>query len=86
MAVIITDMNMPKSCYDCCFGNRTYRDNRRCIISNNVYSSLLTEDDTPKDCPLKSVDEMQKEIADYKIMENPIGYILHVIHKYTDKE
>ncbi len=33
-----------------------------------------------------STDEMIAEIADYKIMENKIGYILRVIHKYCDKE
>ncbi len=66
MAVLI-NMDMPKSCADCRFGNQTYRDNRKCVISNNVYSLLLTEDNTPKDCPLKPIKEKCKWIYyDYR--------------------
>jgi hypothetical protein len=88
MAVIITNMDMPKSCKEC---NLTYLDSgddayfgsteRRCVIDGSCIDGIS---ERAYDCPLKSTDEIIKEIEDYKIMQNPTGYILNVIHKYCD--
>lgn len=88
MSVIITDMNMPKGCSDCkCTYNDWMGETRCCFGAKCIYW-----DHVPKDCPLKSADEMIKEIEDYAndqysegeyIAENTV---LDIIHKYTDKE
>lgn len=70
---------MPKCCGDCPLLESGYG---HCELGIKI--AFLSE--KASDCPLKSTDEMITEIDDYKIMVNPIGYILRVIHKYCDKE
>lgn len=79
MAVII-DMDMPINCVDC---DRRYI--RGLLDCKLIFSGCANCGRHPN-CPLKSTDEMIEEIEDYKIMQNPTGYILNVIHKYCGKE
>ena len=79
MAVII-DIDMPINCYEC---DRRYI--RQLIDCQLIFRGCANCGRHPS-CPLRSADEMLKEINDYKIMVHPTQYILSVIHKYIDKE
>ena len=53
MAVIITNMNMPRSCYECRFSEPSYSGNRCDNMIGHKYSEILSE--RVKNCPLKEV-------------------------------
>ena len=53
MAVIIENMEMPKSCYECRFSEPAYSGNRCDNMIGHKYSEILSE--RVKDCPLKEV-------------------------------
>lgn len=82
MAVIITDMDMPRSCPECQFFKN----------GNGLVCPLTCNNG---DCPLKSADEMIAEIETDMSWdmydENGNETDLHkrlmsIIHRYTDKE
>lgn len=84
MAVIITDMDMPKSCGNCRF--ITARNG--CIA--NEKAQIISFREVSDDCPLKSADEMIAEmecVLDYWDMNNntAIKGLKQVINKYCDK-
>ena len=79
MAVIITDMDMPKRCVECPMHENS---NDYCKFRHD-FSCFVRAKNA---CPLKSADEMIKEIEEYN---NPLigkNVVLDIIHKYTDKE
>lgn len=92
MSVIITNMDMPKSCYDCWL--------KRSCKNAHVNGWLCNRRDD--DCPLKSTDEMIAEIGvcktenemriaerDYKSrlwISGIFSEVISIIHKYCDKE
>lgn len=78
MAVIRNDIDLPVNCVEC--DEMGIRGDCRLIFSGCANCGRHPN------CPLKSADEMLKEINDYKIMVHPTQYILSVIHKYIDKE
>lgn len=78
MAVIRNDIDLPKNCVEC--DKKGIRGDCRLIFSGCANCGRHPS------CPLRSADEMLKEINDYKIMVHPTQYILSVIHKYIDKE
>lgn len=82
MAVIITDMDMPKSCADCRF---------RSCCDYGINGWLMNKRDDK--CPLKSADEMTKEIKALGTWSRSLGSVTipyhrveDIIHKYTYKE
>lgn len=77
MAVII-DMDMPNGCIEC----PLFSD----VFNSCPFGHIDDASHRLDNCPLKSADEMFKEIEYYKIMENPVAYILRVIHQYCDKD
>lgn len=87
MAVIITDMDMPKGCWGCKYMKAYDPETDKCMLLGTKFDDrldLLTS--RLKDCPLKSADKMIKEIEEYN---NPLigkNVVLDIIHKYTDKE
>ena len=81
MAVILTNMDMPKNCNECYFQH------------SPSYRMWVC----PNGCPLKSADEMIKEIEkakwidkDTRLVKNcnasGLEVALKIIHEYTDKE
>ena len=89
MAVIITNMDMPKSCYDCWL--------KRSCKNAHVNGWLCNRRDD--DCPLKSTDEMITQIENCsetyvagwdgkrsKTAKEMKQDILEIIHKYCEKE
>lgn len=86
MAVIITNMDMPKCCGDCPFLKSGYG---HCELGIKI--AFLSK--KASDCPLKSADEMISEIEDeyfdVYVFAREITTrdgILKIIHKYCDKE
>lgn len=53
MGILITCMEMPKSCWDCEFERPTIDHHECCILTKKSYSWGLTE--PPSDCPLVEV-------------------------------
>ena len=86
MAVIITNMDMPKCCGDCPLLKSGYG---HCELGIKI--AFLSE--KASDCPLRSADKMIEEIeqivAEEKINDPKwalgLKYSLHIIHKYCDK-
>ena len=90
MAVIITNMDMPLCCKECCVFDGEYGE---CRYSSNVKITWDEEDGRPKDCPLKSTDEMIEEIEKLHAWGDQFGNVyvtfeavMDIIHKYCDKE
>ena len=95
MAVIITNMNMPESCYECRFSEPAYSGNRCDNMIGHTYGEILT--DRVKNCPLKSVDEMMEELKRYETLMfhedgSSMGAFIHaqkvkeIVGRYCDKE
>ena len=53
--ITIKGMEIPKTCAECQFGCITYRNNRKCKISESCYSVILTSKERPADCPLVEI-------------------------------
>lgn len=90
MAVIITDMDMPKSCFDCDLHNYHFCDATGTLIEKNRVDGTRAGD-----CPLKSVDEMieeiqQKHVHCFERIDFDTAYglccALNIIKKYCDGE
>ena len=95
MAVIISNMDMPKSCDECPISR--YQELHDCPILR-MFTTKHSEKRLDE-CPLKSADEMIAEIEDYNVRKNFEGctteYMLGVArgldlsatiaHKYCDK-
>ena len=83
MAIIITDMDMPKSCDECPISR--YQELHDCPILR-MYSTKHSEKRLD-DCPLKSVDDMVVEIGDvyvgYRHAYEVKHDIMQIIDKYT---
>lgn len=86
MAVIITNMDMPKNCYDCDLHNY-----HECNLTTESIEEdyCWNGDRREKHCPLKSADKMIEEINN-KIKEldwtqKIVGEISDIIHKYCNK-
>jgi hypothetical protein len=89
MAVIITDMDMPKNCNKC--------KNKNCHYFHQIWWDCDSDNDYstirhPR-CPLKSVDEMIDEIKALSTWSRSLGSVTipyhrveEIIHKYCDKE
>ena len=86
MAVIITNMDMPKSCFEC---DKTYKwkkDGKVQCPHINMPSISSNTTNRPSYCPLKSTDEMCTEIQDvyvgyrhgYEVMHD----VVDIINKY----
>ena len=98
MAVIITDMDMPKGCADCpmCeheIDDSGYSWNYWCSVTDKTMDINIHMDSCKNDCPLKSADEMTAEIDNipfyvdcYDIEYISRAKLSSIIHKYTDKE
>lgn len=101
MAVIITDMDMPKSCSECSMFDDRW-DYPTCFITrkSSGYNFPILEKRMVF-CPLKSTDEMISEIEDYNVRQNFDGRVTmeymvgvtrgldlsaDIVHKYCDKE
>ena len=90
MAVIITDIDMPKSCMDCPLtyldcGDDAYfgRNEHRCVFDGSCIEGDRSE--RQYDCPLKSTDEMIEEIEETYINNCDFSYpiAIDIIYKYT---
>jgi len=53
----IRNMDMPKTCAECQFGYITYRNNRKCKISESCYGVIFTSKERPTDCPLVEIEK-----------------------------
>ena len=86
MAVIINNVDMPKSCFKC--GLR-YKDDEiwRCKITEEKIDYLVgTYNKRDMDCPLKSTDEMCNEIQNiyvgYRHGYEVMADVMDIINKY----
>ena len=93
MAVIITDMNIPKTCGKCflrCKVGDYHAPVYRCSITGEIidFSDYISYKQS--DCPFKSADEMLNETLDvyvgYRKAYEVKSDIVAIIHKYCDKE
>ena len=57
MAVIVTDMDMPKNCFDCDLNNYHV-----CFATGDTIEDYLNEDEREPHCPLKSADDVASVI------------------------
>ena len=53
--IAIKGMEMPNCCAECQFGCITYRNNRKCKISESCYTVIFTSKERPADCPLVEI-------------------------------
>ena len=98
MAVILTNMNMPKGCWGCKCMRAKDPETNYCMLSGTEFDDRLDLLTTrQKDCPLKSADEMRNEIGalrcfgddNYLINKNLYvdgKKVLEIVDKYCYKE
>jgi hypothetical protein len=94
MAVIITNMDMPKCCNDCIFWNY-YEGHCRKIIPSKWKDFDIDEqyEKRADNCPLRSADEMTKEIEKVKTQsafdkawDGAVEVCCDIIRKYTGED
>ena len=91
MAVILSNIDMPKSCEDCHACEYTGLLYRCVLLQHEVGDNVSILHNRANDCPLKSTDEMK---ADLEKVCHTFGLsivdmkniIVEIINEYCDKE
>ena len=68
MSVILTDMDMPKNCYECDLNNYHV-----CFATGNTIEDYLNESEREPHCPLKSVDKMMEGTVELVVFQKEIN-------------
>lgn len=87
MSVIVTGMDVPKSCEECHYNNSSCW----CSITNSGIDREFEYRERLDDCPLKSIDELIEKITQLPTEENAEGQdmfqaydVLRTIKEYCE--
>ena len=84
MAVIITNMDMPRGCFECPLRVEHIIQGDWCVVSEGC--DLIREKTRPKYCPLKSIDGLAYAIEQFPFTYGFASDIEREINKYCDME
>ncbi len=84
MAVIITNMDLPRGCFECPLREDHILEGDWCAVSEGC--DLIGEKTRPEYCPLKSIDGLAEAIEQFPFTYGHASYINRAINEYCGKE